>query len=393
VQTAKSLVPGAKRVKIRYGPYSIPGPGTQGLTGEPGMLWNYPDIEVTKPCEECVLLNQQAGLEFTNGTNANIDKGLWLHHMINLVEGPTRWDPTCYGHMALPHFSVQSSASKSERWFSSGNERTLVPLDKMGADTKWGYHLKPEDKFKFVVDLMNMNKATQTVFLTMTFEYLDGPLPAGWKDIKPIWFDIDQCGISEVPSPQDKNQFSIASRPWKPQFDGQVVAVGGHMHDGGVNVEVLQSPTEPVCDSRTAYAETPEYITGPGLMNMDMGSSSAGGHSHGGNMKHISSMVACTQGEQGSSSAKVKAFTKPIMVSQDQSWIIKANYDYGKYEGEKTNGKWGDIMGIAIMFVAVEPNMQSYAVSTAATDEEIRSTTARIVSSIAANVLGLGWLL
>jgi hypothetical protein len=376
-------------VKIRYGPYSIPGPGTKGLTGEPGMLWNYPDIGVTKPCEECVLLNQQAGLEFINGSNANIDKGLWLHHMINLVEGPTRWDPTCYGHLALPHYSVQSSAGRSERWFSSGNERTLVPLDKMGADTKWGYHLKKEDTFKFVVDLMNMNKATQTVFLTMTYEYLDGPLPQGWKDIKPIWFDINQCGISEVASPQGKSQFSVASNAWKPQFEGTVVAVGGHMHDGGVNVQVMKSEGDEVCDSRTAYAETPEFVTGPGLMS-EM--SIASGHSHGGNMKHISSMVACTAGNAFDASARIRAFDKPVVVSKDQQWVIKANYDYDKHEGEKTNGKWGDIMGIAIMFVAVEPNMKEYGTSTAANDAEIYSTVTKVVTSIAANIVGLGWL-
>lgn len=31
------------------------------------------------------------------GTNANIDSGLWLHHMVSFVKGPGRWDPTCYG--------------------------------------------------------------------------------------------------------------------------------------------------------------------------------------------------------------------------------------------------------------------------------------------------------
>lgn len=388
VGTPKSLVPGAKQVKIRYGPYSVHGPSTKSLMGEPGMLWNYPDIGTTKPCDECVLLNQQAGLEFMNGSNANIDSGLWLHHMVHFVEGPTRWDPTCYGHLSLPHYSVKTNANRAERWFSSGNERTFVPLDKAGADTKWGYALKPDDKFKFIVDLMNMNKETQQVWMTMTYEYLDGPLPAGWKDIKPVWLDIDQCSISEVPSPQDKMKFAVSSTPWTPSFEGQIVAVGGHMHDGGLNVEIMSSATDVACDSVTAYAESKEFETGAHLM------SAGGGHSHGGSMKHISSMTLCGEGDNYKS-AQSKAFSAPSMLKKDQAWSVRANYDYDKHLGEKDNGKWGDIMGIALLFVAVDPGLSTTGVSrsTAATDLAIQTDTRRVITSIAANVAGLGSIL
>lgn len=30
-------------------------------------------------------------------------------------------------------------------------------MDHAGADTKFGYHIKPTDKMAFIVDLMNMN--------------------------------------------------------------------------------------------------------------------------------------------------------------------------------------------------------------------------------------------
>lgn len=51
------------------------------LVGESGMLWNYPDLSIDKPCTQCVLLSQVAGLEYPDGRNANIDSGLWLHHV------------------------------------------------------------------------------------------------------------------------------------------------------------------------------------------------------------------------------------------------------------------------------------------------------------------------
>jgi hypothetical protein len=74
-------VPNAKTVKMRYGPYKIPNMGKKNIVGESGSLWNYPDKAVEKPCTECVIVGMNAGLEYANGKNANIDSGLWLHHV------------------------------------------------------------------------------------------------------------------------------------------------------------------------------------------------------------------------------------------------------------------------------------------------------------------------
>jgi hypothetical protein len=35
----KSSVPGAKRIKMRYGPYSVPNMNKTSIVGEPGALW------------------------------------------------------------------------------------------------------------------------------------------------------------------------------------------------------------------------------------------------------------------------------------------------------------------------------------------------------------------
>jgi hypothetical protein len=74
-----SLVPGVRRVKMRYGPYSVPNMNKSSIVGEPGSLWNYPDTNIPKPCTECTIVSQQAGLEYADGKNANIDTGMWLH--------------------------------------------------------------------------------------------------------------------------------------------------------------------------------------------------------------------------------------------------------------------------------------------------------------------------
>jgi hypothetical protein len=72
-------IPGVKRVKIRSGPYRVPNMMTPSFpTGVHGMVWNRPDVNIDKPCDGyCTILRQWAGLEYPNGTNANVDTGMW----------------------------------------------------------------------------------------------------------------------------------------------------------------------------------------------------------------------------------------------------------------------------------------------------------------------------
>jgi hypothetical protein len=59
--------------------------------------------------------------------------------------------------------------------------------------------------------------------------------------------------------------------------------------------------------------------------------------------KHISSMTTCYNSE---------LTTRKL--SKDQSWMLKANYDYKKFAGNKgADGKQEGIMAIAIMYVVV----------------------------------------
>ncbi|KAF2666057.1 hypothetical protein BT63DRAFT_458422 [Microthyrium microscopicum] len=348
VMETTSKVAGVKRIKMRYGPYMVPNMNKTSLVGESGMLWNYPDLAIPKPCTECTIVAQVAGLEYPDGKNANINTGMWLHHMVQLAIGPGRWDPTCYGRMSLPHFDVNASPSNSERYFSSGNERTLVPLDILGTSTNWGYHVKSTDKFGFIVDLMNMNMEDKTVYLTMTYDIVDGPLPAGWKDVKVVWFDANQCGTSEVMPPKQSGSFTITSGKWVPNFEGEPLGIGAHLHDGGASAEVMYGPGKSFCKSNAAYAEKPEYIAG----SHAMANAQPGGHAHGVASKHISSMTVCfTDGKGGGI---------PVQkLSKDQSWFIQGRYDYDANEGNKNGGGTQDeVMAIALMYVKVEPGVK-----------------------------------
>jgi hypothetical protein len=312
----------------------VPNMNKTSIVGEPGMLWNYPDTAIAKPCTECTITRQWAGLELPDGTSANIDKGLWLHHMVQLTIGSGRWDPTCYGKSSLPHTDVNASPSNSERYFSSGNERSIVGLDPLGAKTKAGYHLKSTDRFAFIVDLMNINMEDKVVWLTMYYDFVEGPLPAGWNDMKTIWFDVNQCGTSEVRPPKQSGSFTITSGKWNPNFTGKIVALGGHLHDGGISVEVKDG-SRTLCSCKAKYAEKPEYIQAP---------SHGGGGGHGPVVKHISSMSQCD----------LNSFGKEEEVKKGQSWYVEGKYDYSQFDGMRDpGGKQSEIMAISLMYIAI----------------------------------------
>ncbi|TID21006.1 Diphthamide biosynthesis protein 2 [Venturia nashicola] len=354
--------PGAKRIKIRSGPYKIPDMTVVGSPyGDKGTLFNLPDTSIERPCEgECTILTQQAGLEFVNGelafsfssdggegngemggefcanghvfwlgTNANIDSGLWLHHMVSFIKGPGRWDPTCYGWPSGPHLAVGATGATSERMMASGNERAF--LDYSANPEGSGYHFKSTDKLAYLVDLMNMNMEANVVYVTMTYDYLEGPLPPGWLDVKTIWLDAFQCGTSEIAAPKQNGAFTVSSKPWKPNFEGKILGGMGHLHDGGIIVDTMAGPNTPMCSQDIPYSEKPEFKWSGKMAGADKPADD-----------HISSMPQC----------KIQAVTQ---LKKDQSWTVEGKYDYDKRAGNLEGGKQSNVMAISLVFVGVPP--------------------------------------
>jgi hypothetical protein len=98
----------SKRVKIRYGPFTVP-----PMSANDGMKdWIVPVAQ--KPCADCLVTWIQAGLEYPNGTVANADTGLWLHHTV--------FSNTKRTAIICPR------AGLGDSFFASGNERTAVDI-------------------------------------------------------------------------------------------------------------------------------------------------------------------------------------------------------------------------------------------------------------------------
>lgn len=218
---------------VRYGSYTIPAMG---------HLDNQLSLFVAKPCSNCTITSMQADLVYPDGSNANVDSGPMLHHMV--LASLLKSDATCSGNLL---------GLVGERFFASGNERTLVTFP-----SGFGYKVGLLDSWNLIYDLMNMDTEAKTVYIQMTFKYQTGT--SGLEGVRPVWLDIDQCGDSEYSIPAG---VSDSHWDWNVNVPGRIVAIGGHVHTEGhgVRIEARNETTgQSICNSVAGYGESAEYI-------------------------------------------------------------------------------------------------------------------------------------
>jgi hypothetical protein len=83
------------------------------MTVDNGMK-NFGEESLQLPCTDCLITWMQAGLEYPDGTAANADTGMWLHHIV--LSNSKRESVVC------------PSMDYGDRFFASGNERTPINI-------------------------------------------------------------------------------------------------------------------------------------------------------------------------------------------------------------------------------------------------------------------------
>jgi len=280
---------------------------------------------MTKPCSSCGLIAAQAGLEYANGSVADNSNGAWLHHIVLITGGSGHVDGTCPG---------QGVGMIGERTFSSGNERTPTSFgDIMTNKVKSAFPLAPSDMFTAQLELMNLNTLVKNVYLTIDFEYIPGGIPAGFKRARAMWLDVTNCGISSVNPPRGKMNFKLNSKKWTVGYTGEMLGVGGHLHDGGSVLNIYKNQ-QVICSSKANYGRGGGHGHGRRMIEKRQG---AGPESTDGK-EHIQQMSTCTM--------------MGAVSPSDQIWI-DAEYDFNKHKGfQSPSGAFTEVMGIAIMYLA-----------------------------------------
>jgi hypothetical protein len=233
--------------------------------------------------------------------------------------------------------------------------------------TNLAYPIYPGDRFGLITDLMNMNIGAKQVYLTIYFDYVDGH-PSRMQEVKPVWLDAAQCMTSEVNGRTAGAKFDFGAPAWNANFEGEIMGMGGHLHDGGTKINILAN-NKVVCSSVPTYgtdeqalvranaakagdiAPLPNSSGGHDMANMAKpAKGAAGGHGHGG--QHIIAMSICADNTSGLKNLPISPLGIK-RVSKGQKWTLRAYYDYSKHPGMKkgTSSKMSTVMGISIMYI------------------------------------------
>ncbi|KAK4506292.1 hypothetical protein PRZ48_000022 [Zasmidium cellare] len=278
--------------------------------------------QIDPPCKDCLITSMQVALEYADGSDADANTGMWMHHFVFVNDQETTYECETEGHP----------------FFASGNERTALDLTRGGKDPV-GYHFAPTDRLTFYGELMNMISTEQTVILSVTWSYVPAPY-TDYALATPYWLNIGGFGSSDRPA-ANNSRFTYSSPTLTPDFHGRIVFIGSHLHDGGTLVEVFKNG-EVLCAVEPVYSES-------------QGESADG-------MLHIKAMPVCLDagsvrpGDELNLTATFDTFAYAPMVNNDGSlepvmgvavaYVVK---DDGVVEERRWGWKGWVLFGVCIV--------------------------------------------
>jgi hypothetical protein len=190
--------------------------------------------------------------------NVQGDDDVMLHHVVLAKIGTP--DATC---PQLP----------AERFYAEGEERQRLELP-----APYGYPNRGTDRWGLVYMLMNHHGTELTGAVRYHVRYVTGEPRT---PVRPYWLDQRNCGNSEfdVRGTGGKGSRHVESWDYVMPESGRAVAGGGHLHGGGVSLDLLDR----TCN-RTLFSSQPTWggpepkplLHEPGPAKMSQFSTAAG---------------------------------------------------------------------------------------------------------------------
>src|SRR3954447_5973943 len=236
--------PGVQHLHYRYGPIAIT-PGQNTIVYRP---------TTQKPRVDGYITRFHPDLEYTNGSKPRVDI-LHLHHGVWLM----RRYPT----------------------FAAGEEKTITQFPK-----GFGYRYGTADEWILNYMLHNLITSTARVYLTWDVDFVPASTEAAAsiKEVKPLWLDT---GLGAYPVWDAKRGWGKAGRYTFPddgrgaelnktnirasgrtlQQDITLVAAGGHVHPGGLWVDLKQTRGD---QTREIFRSEAKYYEPAGAVSWDV---------------------------------------------------------------------------------------------------------------------------
>ena len=208
VKLATSDNPAAQSITVRLGPLNLPAQSDHSAVAQP------PDLYLDIPFDGWIIayhprLTDAAG---------NTIPGRLLHHVA--FWNVSRSDFLC--------------SNKEEHIFGAGGEMNDWP-----ALPGFGYPVAKENRIR--VNTMFHNPTATSypeAYIEVVMEYRRGDSGAQLKSVYPTWFDVKECGNSGYDLAPGPN---VTTGNFTLKHTGTLLGVGGHLHDFGIQLEVLNA--------------------------------------------------------------------------------------------------------------------------------------------------------
>jgi plastocyanin len=202
-----------------------------------------PKVRVRAPHRTGYVTRMTAILIDGNGRRLSI-RHVMLHHLVFLNDGSgSRGGATprgsCEGRYGEPFYGTGEE-----------HEHLLLPHG-------YGYRVQKNDRWRMQAMLMSHDIQTHKVRVRYSFTFVSG---RRMKTVRPFWIRANGCTSQQPsytvnPSSSTPGATTTRSFTWTVPFNGRIVAAGGHLHGGSVNMTL----TQPRCSNRELLDTKPLY--------------------------------------------------------------------------------------------------------------------------------------
>ncbi|HUP33729.1 MAG TPA: hypothetical protein VM184_11885 [Gaiellaceae bacterium] len=158
-----------------------------------------------------------------------------LHHIV-------------FAKIGVPDYTCGGAA---ERFFAEGEERLALSLPR-----GYGYANKATDRWGLLYMLMNHKPQRLNGYIRYTVRYVTGET---LTPVKPIWLDVRNCTgpdpVFDVPGGGKRFSTFTKTADFTMPESGRLVSGGGHLHGGGLRVELRNA----TCRT-TPFASRPTWV-------------------------------------------------------------------------------------------------------------------------------------
>jgi hypothetical protein len=257
---------------IRYGPFTVPsqkdapqksifsalasqlGPGFPAP--EKGELNAFGKVDAL--CTDCFVIRSTTYMQYENGTLATPATGIYNHHAVIFQSDQKPMYASC-------DTKSFSRAQKSSSIFAAsaadgGSIEALTKIYPQDYSTavKRGLYTRPNAKMSMLAQLMNYRDEAQKIYIIAEAEYLPGK-PEGYFESTGVQISVTGCD-KKIDFDLPDGKYSKTSPEYIVPKDIQLVSMGGHMHDGGDNMELFING-KTACVSKAVYGIDGQILT------------------------------------------------------------------------------------------------------------------------------------